>query len=79
MSGRASGYLLNYVRKKNIATLIKQLREKMNKQLPYGQSGSCTDYKLKWSFSSLHDHSSGEQVRVLHVGVNMYSEPKTAT
>jgi hypothetical protein len=77
MTGRASGYLLNYVRKQNIATLIEQLREKMNERLPHGQTGSCTDHKLKWSFSSLHDHSSGEPVRVSHIGFNIHSPSRT--
>jgi hypothetical protein len=74
MSGRASGYLLNYVRKRNIATLVKKLREEMNKKLPFDQSGTCTDHKLKWSFSSVHDHDSGEQVKVWHIGFNVSAD-----
>jgi hypothetical protein len=68
-----SGYILNYVRKKNIAALVKKLRKEMDDKLPFQQSGTCTDHKLKWSFSSLHDHSSGEQVKVLHIGLNVFA------
>ena len=79
MSGRASGYLLNYVRKRNIGNLVKMLREKMDGKLPFDQAGNCTDHTLKWSFCSVHDHSSGEQVKVLHVGVNLFPSGHTGT
>jgi hypothetical protein len=74
MTGRAGGYLLNYVRKKKIANLVKKLREEMDKKLPFQQSGACADHKLKWSFSSLHDHSSGAQVKVSHIGFNIFAD-----
>lgn len=75
MSGRGgSGYLLNYVRKKNIVKLVKTLREEMDGKLPFYQSGSCTDHKLKWSFCSLHTHRSGEQVKVSHIGFNLFAD-----
>jgi hypothetical protein len=74
MTGRASGYLLNYVRKKNILNLVKTLRDEMDQKLPCDQSGTCTDHTLKWSFSSLHAHSSGEQVKVFHIGFNMFAD-----
>ncbi len=74
MTGRASGYLLNYVRKENIAKLVKKLREEMDNKLPSRQSGACSDYSLKWSFCSQHTHNSGEQVKVTHIGFNMFAE-----
>lgn len=74
MTGRARGYLLNYVRKKNIADHVKTLRAEMDLKLPCHQSGSCTDHKLMWSFCSLHNHSSGEQVKVSHIGFNLFAE-----
>jgi len=74
MTGRASGYLLNYVRKKNIVTHVKTLRDEMDVKLPCQQSGSCTDHKLMWSFCSVHNHSSGEQVKVSHIGFNLFAE-----
>jgi len=74
MTGRASGYLLNYVRKKNVATLIKELREEMDQKRPLDQTGICANHELKWSFSSLHNHSSGEQVKVSHISFNIFSD-----
>lgn len=74
MTGRASGFLLNFVRKRNIATLVKKLRKEMDEKLPSQQAGSCTDHQLKWSFSSLHEHSSGEEVRISHIGFNVFAD-----
>ena len=74
MTGRASGYLLNYVRKKRIKALVEKLRKEMDEKLPCQQSGACADHQLKWSFSSVHDHSSGEQVRVSHIGFNVFAD-----
>ncbi len=74
MTGRSSGYLLNYVRKKDVAGLIKKLRAQLDKNQPLAQTGSCASHELKWSFSSLHNHTSGEQVKVSHIGFNMFAE-----
>jgi hypothetical protein len=74
MTGRDSGYLLNYVRRKNVATLVKQLREEMDRQRPCAQTDTCTNLGVKWSFVSVHRHSSGEQVKVSHISFNVYSD-----
>lgn len=66
------GVLLNYVRKADIAELIKHLRQSLDKSLPQKQKGPTQDHKLKWSFSSVHDHSSGEDLAVDHIGCNLY-------
>lgn len=71
MSGRASGYMINYVRKKRISHLIQNLRTKMDEELPMEQHGKCTDHQMKWSFCSTHSHSSGELVKLFHIGINL--------
>lgn len=72
-TGRESrGLLLNYVRKENIAEVINDLRKNLDKSLPEKQKGPTQDHKLKWSFSSVHGHSSGEELAVDHVGCNLY-------
>lgn len=73
MTGRASGYVLNYVRKKNIAVLIQGLRKEMDEKRPLQQADTCADHDLRWSFSTAHNHVSGEQVRVSHISFNMFS------
>jgi hypothetical protein len=72
-TGRESrGLLLNYVRKSDIAEVIKTLRQSLDTNLPLRQKGPTQDHKLKWSFSSVHGHSSGEDLAVDHVGCNLY-------
>jgi hypothetical protein len=71
--------LLNYVRKKNVATLIKELRKEMDKKRPLKQTGACANHDLKWSFSSLHNHSSGEEVKVSHITVNVFSDQQVSS
>jgi hypothetical protein len=66
------GLLLNYVRKADIAEVITNLRDSLDKKLPEKQKGATQDHKLKWSFSSVHEHSSGEDLAVDHVGCNLY-------
>jgi hypothetical protein len=66
------GLLLNYVRKVDIVDVIKNLRESLDTNLPLNQKGPTQDHKLKWSFSSVHGHSSGEELAVDHVGCNLY-------
>jgi len=66
------GLLLNYVRKAAIAQVIKNLRKSLDENLPQKQKGPTQEHKLKWSFSSVHRHSSGEDLEVDHVGCNLY-------
>jgi hypothetical protein len=68
------GMLIVYVRKKNIASLIKKLREKMDADLPCQQQGEATDHAIKWSFITKHAHSCGENLEVGHIGCNLFIE-----
>ncbi len=73
MTGRETqGLMLIYVRKKNIKDLIDKLRDDMDIDLPSKQQGSALDHELKWSFKSIHTHSSGEDLEIAHVGCNLY-------
>lgn len=66
------GLLLNYVTKEGIADVIKNLRESLDTDLPQKQKGPTQDHILKWSFSSVHGYSSGDDLAVDHIGFNLY-------
>jgi len=66
------GLLLNYVRKSDITQVVTNLRKSLDTTLPLKQKGPTQDHKLKWSFSSIHGHSSGQDLEVDHVGFNLY-------
>ena len=66
------GLLIVYVRKKDIAGLVRKLRDRLNKELPCNQQGKCSDHSLKWSFMSSHHHDCGDILEVSHVGCNLY-------
>lgn len=68
------GVVLSYVKKENVKQLVEKLRQVMDKKLPYKQTGPCTDSPLKWSFLSNHEHSSGENLDLRHVGCNLFSD-----
>jgi hypothetical protein len=68
------GLLIVYVRKQDIAGLMKKLREKMDIDLPCQQQGKTADHILKWSFLTTHAHSCGENLEVSHIGCNLYTE-----
>lgn len=66
------GLLIAYVRKKDISGIVQKLRTKMDDDLPLEQQGKTKDHKLKWSFISTHNHSSGEKLDVCHIGCNLH-------
>jgi len=66
------GLMIAYVKKKDIKGLIEKLRTHLNTELPLAQQGPCQDDALRWSFVSVHSHSSGESVQVGHIGCNLY-------
>jgi hypothetical protein len=68
------GFVITYVKKKNIKVLLTKLRERMNTQRPCKQTGDTVDHTLKWSFISTHAHSCGEPLEVGHIGCNLYNE-----
>jgi hypothetical protein len=67
----SSGLLINYVRQSNIKGITDRLRSALDAQLPEYQVGPCEGHKLKWSFTTRHKHSSGEDVIVDHIGCNL--------
>lgn len=68
------GLVITYVRQKNIVAKMKGIRDEMDEVNPENQTGRTSDHTLRWSFVSTHNHSSGEDVEVAHVGINMYVE-----
>lgn len=75
MTGReASGIIIVYCRDRNISVKVTKLRKHMDDNLPCQQQGPTGDLALNWSFSSVHKHSSGEHIRVSHVGCDLCTE-----
>lgn len=68
------GLVISYVRKIDIANLIKGVREHMDVELPCHQQGKTQDHTLKWAFISTHGHSCGEDLQVSHIACNMFVE-----
>jgi hypothetical protein len=71
-TGRDTGLMLSYVRKRGIKRIVEDLRAKLDQDKPERQHDKCIDHMLPWTFVSLHEHSSGEQLAVCHVSVNLY-------
>lgn len=73
MTGREGrGIVFAYVRKRNIAGLVREIRERMDNDHPCGQQGETMDHALKWSFLSTHTHSCGENLQISHIGCNLF-------
>lgn len=68
------GIVISYVRKKNIAHLVKSIRARMDEDLPCDQQGPTSDHTLRWSFLSRHSHSCGEVLAVAHISCNLFLE-----
>jgi len=73
-------WLLEYVKKPNIKNRLEAIRAHLDKVKPRNQKGDCRDHDqhLKWFFHSDHLHSSGEQITVTHVGINLYPPAQAA-
>lgn len=73
MTGREGrGIVIAYVRKKNIAGLMKEIRAHMDCDHPCQQQGETIEHTLKWSFTSTHTHSCGENLPISHIGCNLF-------
>lgn len=73
LTGRGErGLLIEYVTKPNVKGVMNSLRTEMDKKLPCDQKDIAKDHFMKWSFTSTHGHSCGDDLDVDHVGCNMY-------
>ncbi len=68
------GFVISYVKQKNIKKLFEDLREYIDKNKPFDLVGFCKDHNIKWSFISEHEHSSGEQIEICSLGCNLFCE-----
>lgn len=65
-------FLIAYVRERNIKGLVEKLKKRMDDELPCAQIGQTENHQVKWSFHSIHKHSSGEDMKICHVGCNLH-------
>ncbi len=78
VTGREStSWLLLYVKSADIKSRMEEIRTRLDSDKPRRQKGKCDDHPLKWCFSSNHAHSSGETIRVTHVGCNLHHPKPT--
>jgi len=65
-------FVLAYVQSGRIADHISNLTDHLNSAVPEDQQGACTphDY-IVWGLVAQHKHTSGNNIEVLHAGVNL--------
>lgn len=68
------GVMISFVKTAKIKNLFEKLKEAMNQDRPCDQIEDCKDYEAHWAFLSKHEHNSGEEIEVIHVGCNLYLE-----
>lgn len=66
------GLLICYVRQANIVGLSKDLRIRMDDELPVCQTGPTKDHQLRWSFTSDHKHTCGDDIETCHIMCNLH-------
>jgi hypothetical protein len=66
------GFVISYVRKKDIKDLFIKLRKYIDEEKPFNLEGLCEDHNIKWSFLSKHKHDTGELVAICHIGCNLF-------
>jgi hypothetical protein len=67
-----TGYVVEYVKKRGIASIVTQLRKRADTERPECQEGSTTGHAMNWAYVSNHRHSSDELLRVVHINVNLH-------
>ena len=70
-----SAYVFDYVRERDISTKWTGLQSHLDATPLAGQLGGCTVLAGDWRFESRHLHCSGKEVRVVHIGVNLFRGP----
>jgi hypothetical protein len=73
LTGRGNrGWILTYVRRDNIKTLMVKIRDYFDAEKFCRQEAKCEDHRIKWAFASKHAHSSGEEIDITHMGCNLF-------
>lgn len=72
-TGRSrSGYIFCYVKEQDIRGKFSKLQSDCDKVKPCRQAGSASVNNCRWSFITMHEHASGEALRVVHYGINLH-------
>lgn len=70
-----SGFVIEYVKIPKISDVVVSIRKHMDSNKPCLQQGDSQDHKIRWAFVTNHQHSSGENFRVLHLSCNLHRPP----
>lgn len=76
-SGRERmGVVIEYVKKPKIKDLVAKIRAHLDSTKPCSQESESKDHRIRWAFTTDHQHSSGETFRVLHLNCNLHRPGK---
>lgn len=67
-----SGLLIEYFREDKISQKMKKVQGRMDKERPLRQTKKSVDHAIRWSFLTTHEHSTGEELTVQHIGCNVF-------
>lgn len=67
-----SGFIVEYVKTSKINDVVVSIRKHMDLNKPCSQEGVSQDHRIRWAFVTNHQHSSGENFRVLHLNCNLH-------
>jgi hypothetical protein len=70
-----SGIMVEYIKGEGIKNLVVKVRSHLDASKPCLQDGNSQDHRIKWAFTTRHQHSSGEMLRILHLNCNLYRAP----
>jgi len=67
-----SGYMFCYVKAPDIKGKMEKLQADCDACKPFRQNTASVKHKEKWAFETRHAHASGEDLRVIHFGINLH-------
>jgi len=65
-------FCLDFVQLDAISERMVGIRERMDQDLPLEQQGASSNHSIPWAFTTIHRHKCGDNVRILHLGCNVY-------
>lgn len=64
-------FCLDFVQEAEIRQRMQGIRDHMDTHRPMNQNGIARNHAMRWAFLTIHRHTSGEDVSILHIGCNL--------
>lgn len=73
MTGRiGKGFIIEYFKEADISGLVAKMRSHLDQEKPCKQQGDSQIHLIRWAFTTVNLHHSGESLHILHLNCNLH-------